>query len=142
MNLRRLFLGCAILFFAIQLIPANRSNPPVEQTIQAPPEALEILRASCFDCHSYETHWPWYAYVAPASWLVAYDVNEAREHLNFSTWQIYDEEERIENLEEMWEEIEDGEMPLEYYVPFHPGSELDERKRQILHAWILEATGS
>jgi len=37
-------------------------------------------------CHSNEVAWPWYADVAPASWLVAYDVHEGRAELNFSLW--------------------------------------------------------
>ena len=140
MNTRRFLFGLLILVLAIQLIPADRENPPSVETIAAPPAVEQILRRSCFDCHSYETQWPWYAYIAPASWLVAYDVHEARDHLNFSTWQIYDEDERIDNLEEMWEEIEEGNMPLWYYLPLHPEANLDDRERRLLHEWVLEST--
>jgi len=140
MNTRRFLFGLLILVLAIQLIPADRENPPPVETIAAPPPVEQILRRSCFDCHSYETQWPWYAYIAPASWLVAYDVHEARDHLNFSTWQIYDEDERIDNLEEMWEEVEEGNMPLWYYLPLHPEANLDDRERRLLHEWVLEST--
>ena len=140
MNTRRFLFGLLILVLAIQLIPADRENPPSVETIAAPPAVEQILRRSCFDCHSYETQWPWYAYIAPASWLVAYDVHEARDHLNFSTWQIYDEDERIDNLEEMWEEVEEGNMPLWYYLPLHPEANLDDRERRLLHKWVLEST--
>ena len=140
MNTRRFLFGLLILVLAIQLIPADRENPPSVETIAAPPAVEQILRRSCFDCHSYETQWPWYAYIAPTSWLVAYDVHEARDHLNFSTWQIYDEDERIDNLEEMWEEIEEGNMPLWYYLPLHPEANLDDRERKLLHEWVLEST--
>ena len=140
MNTRRFLFGLLILVLAIQLIPADRENPPSVETIAAPPAVEQILRRSCFDCHSYETQWPWYAYIAPASWLVAYDVHEARDHLNFSTWQIYDEDERIDNLEEMWEEVEEGNMPLWYYLPLHPEANLDDRERKLLHEWVLEST--
>lgn len=140
MNARRFLFGLLILVLAIQLIPADRENPPSVETIAAPPGVEQILRRSCFDCHSYETQWPWYAYIAPASWLVAYDVHEARDHLNFSTWQLYDEDERIDNLEEMWEEVEEGNMPLWYYLPLHPEANLDDRERRLLHEWVLEST--
>ena len=140
MNTRRFLFGLLILVLAIQLIPADRENPPSVETSAAPPAVEQILRRSCFDCHSYETQWPWYAYIAPASWLVAYDVHEARDHLNFSTWQLYDEDERIDNLEEMWEEIEEGNIPLWYYLPLHPEANLDDRERRLLHEWVLEST--
>jgi len=141
MNPRLLFSGLVFFFLALQLVPGHRTNPPVGEWIQAPEPVEAILRRSCFDCHSNQTRWPWYAYVAPTSWLVSSDVDEGRDHLNFSTWEIYDEDERIENLEEIMEVIEDGEMPPWFYLPLHPEAELDDRDREILNRWIADATG-
>ena len=124
------------LLVVIQLIPVDRSNPPVEEEVPAPTAVRQILRTSCYDCHSNESVWPWYAYVAPVSWLVTHDVHEAREHMNFSTWNDYDEDERIELLEEVWEEVEDGEMPLWFYVPLHPEAELAEQDKRLLRGWV------
>ncbi|MCZ6781905.1 MAG: heme-binding domain-containing protein, partial [Proteobacteria bacterium] len=103
--------GFAVLVVA-QLIPLTRDNPPVETEAPASAELRELLRRSCYDCHSHETRWPWYAHLAPVSWLVVYDVHEAREHLNFSAWNRYDRVEQREKIEEVWEEVEEGEMPL------------------------------
>jgi hypothetical protein len=136
----RVLASLAGLLLAIQLIPVDRSNPPVEAEVPAPATIREILRTSCYDCHSNESAWPWYAYVAPVSWLVADDVHEAREHMNFSTWNEYDEDERIELFEEIWEEVEDGEMPLWFYVPLHPEAELAEREKRLLHSWVQDMT--
>ena len=128
------------LLVVIQLLPVDRSNPPVEEEVPAPTAVRQILRTSCYDCHSNESVWPWYAYVAPVSWLVTHDVHEAREHMNFSTWNDYDEDERIELLEEVWEEVEDGEMPLWFYVPLHPEAELAEQDKRLLHGWVEDMT--
>lgn len=127
------------LLLLIQLIPASRTNPPVEGLVPAPDSVLAVLRQSCFDCHSYETRWPWYAHVAPVSWLVAQDVNEGREHLNFSTWNRYDAERRADKLEEIWEEVEAGEMPLKIYLPLHPDAKLSQRDRAVIHTWTVSA---
>jgi hypothetical protein len=124
------------LAVAIQIIPVDRSNPPVEEPLPLPPEVAEIVRTSCYDCHSHETRWPWYGYVAPASWLVARDVREGRDELNLSTWTRYDAEERAENFEEMWEVIEEGEMPPWFYTPLHPGAKLSDAERAALRAWL------
>lgn len=62
----------------------RRDNPPGHASLQADPAVAALLRRACHDCHSGETRWPWYSYVAPASFLVAYDVHEAWEHLDFS----------------------------------------------------------
>lgn len=120
-----------------QFVPVSRSNPPIEGEVAAPDDVREILRRSCYDCHSNESRWPWYSYVAPVSWLIVHDVNEAREHLNFSAWSTYDVEERQENLEELWEEVEEGEMPLWFYVPLHPEARLSEEDQRALRKWAV-----
>lgn len=137
----KLVLGAAALLLLIQLVPVDRSNPEVELEVPAGPAAREVLERACYDCHSNETVWPWYAWVAPVSWLVAHDVHEAREYLNFSTWNAYDDEERAELLHEAWEEVEEGEMPLWFYVPLHPEAELDDADKEVLRAWSEGGTG-
>jgi hypothetical protein len=131
----RIALIVVALLLLAQLVPVDRGNPPVEEEVPAAPEVRRILQRSCYDCHSNQTRWPWYARVAPFSWLVAHDVDEAREHMNFSTWNRYDDEEREEKLEEAWEEVEEGEMPLWFYLPLHPEARLSERDRELLRAW-------
>lgn len=128
------------LLLAIQLVPVDRSNPPVESTVPAPPAVEEILRRACFDCHSNETAWPWYSRVAPASWIVARDTRQGREHLNFSTWNRLDPEERIDLLEEVWEEVDAGDMPMAIYLPLHPEARLTEADKAAIEAWVREAT--
>ncbi len=130
----------AVVFVVIQFVPVQgRENPPVESDIGAPDEVAAILRRSCYDCHSHETRWPWYSRVAPASWLVAHDAVEARRHLNFSTWNQYDAEKKAHLLEEVWEEVESGEMPLWFYVPLHPDSKLSEGDLAVLKDWSESA---
>lgn len=123
------------VFVAIQLVPVERSNPPVDHAFDAPAEVEEILRRACYDCHSNETRWPWYSRVAPVSWLVAWDVGEAREELNFSEWSQLPAEKQRKMMKEAWEEVDEGEMPLWYYLPAHPDANLTDREREILRAW-------
>lgn len=128
--------GVVLLLLVIQLIPVSAvDDPPVEEEIAAPGDIMGILRRSCFDCHSNETVWPWYSRVMPAKWLVRRDVEEGREHLNFSTWNRYDAEERAEKLEEVAEEVEEEEMPLWFYTPLHRDARLTAEDRQRLVEW-------
>ncbi len=127
------------LFLAIQLVPVERSNPPVLAEVPAPPEVREVIERACYDCHSHETRWPWYAQLAPASWLLAYDVAEAREHMNFSDWKQYDEDEQRDLVEEAWEEVEEGEMPPWFYLPLHPEARLSDADRSVLEDWAETA---
>ena len=135
MRATRVGVGLLVFGLAIQLVPVPRDNPPVESEVPATEAVRSILRSSCYDCHSNESRWPWYAHVAPVSWLVAYDVHEAREHMNFSTWARYDAKKQAKHLEEVWEEVEEGEMPLFYYLWFHPDAKLSASDRAALHDW-------
>lgn len=135
---RRLGITAALVFLLIQAVPVRRSNPPVSAEVEAPEEVRAVLRRSCYDCHSHEVRRPWYAYVAPGSWLVEHDVNEGREHLNFSTWDRYDARARARLKEEIGEEVVGGTMPLWYYLPLHPKSRLSAQDREVLRRWAEE----
>ncbi len=130
-----LAVGTAVI---IQLVPVGRSNPPLGGEILAPPDVHGMLRRACYDCHSNETNWPWYSYVAPISWLVVGHVKEGRQHLNFSTWNEYDMGQIERKLEEISEEVEEGAMPLGQYLWLHPDARLSEQDREALRIW---ATG-
>ena len=122
-------------FGVIQLIPVDRSNPPVETDLPASPVVKAILKRVCYDCHSNETVWPWYSQMAPFSWLLAWDVQEGREELNFSRWNRYSPKERTKKVKEIWEEIEEGEMPPWLYLPLHPEARLSAEERAVVQEW-------
>jgi hypothetical protein len=120
------------VLLAIQLIPVSRTNPPVTSPVPAPPEVLTILRRACFDCHSHETVWPAYARVAPVSWLVAHDVSEGREELDFSAWNRVDLKKVARKLPK---EVGSGDMPPWFYRLAHPAAGLSDAERATLSAW-------
>lgn len=137
--LRTILLVLIVVFVGIQLVPVNRTNPSGGDPIQAAPEVMEILRRSCFDCHSHETRWPWYSRVAPVSWLLADHVEEGREHLNFSQWEALPAGTRNHLREEVWHEVEEGEMPLSTYLLLHAEAELSGGDKEILRQWSTAA---
>ena len=124
-----------IVLVGIQFIPVTMTNPPVEEEIVASPAVKAILKRACYDCHSHETIWPGYSRVAPVSWLLAWDVREGREELNFSTWNRYDQKKRNKIIKEIWEEVEEGEMPPWFYLPLHPDAGLSEQDHAVLRTW-------
>src|SRR6185503_8478001 len=86
-RMRRVLLVAVALLLAMQLVPVARTGRPgAVVRLDAPAEVAAALRLACYDCHSQATVWPWYSRIAPVSWLVAHDVVEGREHLDFSTW--------------------------------------------------------
>jgi hypothetical protein len=125
----------AVFALAIQAVPIRRTNPPVAADLDAPAPVKAILKASCYDCHSNETVWPWYSRVAPVSWLVARDVGAGRRHLNFSDWGTYDADRRRIAARRAVKEIGEGEMPPWFYVIKHAEGKLTPEKRAVLEAW-------
>jgi hypothetical protein len=134
--LKKILIVLAIIVVGIQFIPVDRSNPPVTGKIDAPSNVLSILKTSCYDCHSNESTWPWYSYIAPVSFLVSSDVEEGRKHLNFSEWDKYDDEKSAKKLEEIIEEVEEGVMPLSKYTLMHPEAKMDQAKIKVLKDWV------
>jgi len=141
--LRRLAILLGVLvgvFLVMQLVPYGRdhTNPPV---VQEPdwdsPETRALAQRSCFDCHSNETVWPWYASVAPSSWLVSHDVEEGRGHLNFSEWQR--PQRHADDAAEM---VAEGEMPPAQYTLMHSNAQLTDVERAALVQGLRATLGS
>lgn len=139
---KKVLVALVIILVGIQFIPIDRTNPPVTEEVDAPDAVEAILRSSCYDCYSNATRWPWYSYVAPVSWLVASDVGEARQHVNFSEWDRYSNEDRRDKLGDIREEVESGDMPLWYYLIMHPDARLSPDDRSTLLNWARDRRGS
>ncbi len=134
-RIRKFMIAVGVLVLAMQLVPLDRSNPPVQGEVPAPSQVLQILRTSCYDCHSNQTVWPWYAYVAPVSYLVVHDVHEGRGELNFTEWSRYDSQRGPERLHQAAEEVSQGDMPPASYLLMHRAAILSEEQRRILVGW-------
>ena len=127
-----------VIFALIQFIPVDRTNPPVKvkdnfvDIHKTPSDVKEILVKSCYDCHSNETRYPDYSYVAPVSWSVKHHINEGREHLNFSVWGTYSKELKKGMLENTAADIKQNRMPLAGYIAQHPEARLTPAEQKIL----------
>ena len=133
-------LGVLVLLFAvIQAIPYGRdhSNPAARQEPAWDTPATRTLAVhACFDCHSNQTHWPWYSYVAPVSWFVQSDVDNGRKRLNFSEW------DRPQRTGEVAEKVQEKEMPPAWYGWMHPKARLSSAERQALVQGLQAMFGS
>lgn len=134
--LKRSFVIVGSLALAIQFVPVSRTNPPVvkELTWDSPTTRAFAQRA-CFDCHSSETKWPWYSYVAPMSWLIASDVQEGRERLNLS--EITDED----GAGSLIKRINNGSMPPPKYLALHNDARLTDAEKQQFIAGLRHSFG-
>jgi hypothetical protein len=135
------------LVLVIQLIRPDTSTPAVDpaqdfmQVLQPPTEVATMLKTACYDCHSYETRYPWYNQIVPVSWWLANHVREGREHLNFNTFAAIAPGDQAKVLEEAVEEIQKGKMPMDSYTWTHADARLSAEQKNVLVAWLNTAGG-
>lgn len=135
--LRRVLVAVLVAFVAVQLIPYGRArtNPPLRrEPAWDSPQTRALAVRACYDCHSNETVWPWYSYVAPVSWLIQRDVEEGRRAVNYSEWDRPQEE-----AAESAKSVRKGSMPPWYYSAIRPKARLSADEREALIRG-LEAT--
>jgi len=132
-----LVLLLAVIQFIPDRLPENVADNPgdIRNTGSVPEDVAVILKASCYDCHSNETVFPWYSRLAPASWLLARDIRVGRENVNFSEWKGYKKRDQIGMLESVKDEVTQGEMPLPVYTVIHRKARLSPGQVSTLSRW-------
>ena len=135
--MKKLTLLALLIFIGIQFIPMDvpaEVPTKAEEELQAPENVQAILKRSCFDCHSNHTTFPWYSNIAPVSLFTKYHVKEGREHMNFSTWEKYDDEKKLKYLQKIPKAIK-SKMPLPSYLLIHKEAKLSEADKKALTTW-------
>jgi hypothetical protein len=100
-----------------------------------PSELANKLMTSCYDCHSNYTHYPWYGYISPVSWLLDKHITEGKEKLNFSVWADYSKKEKIVLLGGICNEMLDMKMPLPVYEQLHVEARLSAEDIFMICDW-------
>lgn len=142
--MRRTLIFLVWVFVIIQFFRVEYSNPEskAENDLLAvanpPEEVANILKKSCYNCHSNNTKWPWYSQVAPFSWMISHHVKEGRRHFNFSEWNEMDERHIERFVEEAEYEILEGEMPLPMFTFMHANTALSQEQKDIMINWLNE----
>jgi len=141
---KRTLLVLVALLVIVQFVGPRRTNPPSDPAVSLkrkapiPANVDAILTRSCRNCHSNETVWPWYSYVAPISWSVISHVNEGRDHFNLSDW-THTSEEGADLMDNVCREIRRGKMPIPSYTWIHRDARLSDADKKILCRWAADA---
>ncbi|HEY9048466.1 MAG TPA: heme-binding domain-containing protein [Ohtaekwangia sp.] len=141
-NLRVVILvsiGVAIITILTAISPTI-ANPPATGEFAGPDSVRAIFEHACYDCHSNKTKQEWYAKVAPLSWKVYADVQEARRHLNFSHWDSLSSGDQLTKLWYIVNMVEQGKMPRRDYTLAHPDAIPTEKEVNILKNYVLSLT--
>lgn len=137
--MKRVFYVLLALFAVSQFIRPDRSVPAHDPATDmltmtnAREDVRTAVRGACYDCHSYETDYPWYAAITPVNFIMQDHIREGREHLNFSRWDTYA---TSKDASECGEVLQKDEMPPGYYQLMHGHGRLDAAQKQRLIAWF------
>lgn len=132
-------------FIALQFIPVVFKKEPAPVSVnasmtnvmQVPDDIKSILKKSCADCHSQQTDYPWYSYVQPLGMWIDHHIEEGKEHFNMDEFANYSPEDQQEILEEMAEEVQEGEMPLKSYTIIHSDAKLTATEKARFVSWAI-----
>lgn len=146
--IKRILVAGAVIAVVAQAIRPDRTNPSGNPALSIRHDSLMtspvlgLMERSCFDCHTYETRWPWYTIVTPVNFLVARDVAEGRRHLNLSEWLTLAPGKRASLLEQMNDEVSDGAMPLAPYLLMHSEASWTDDEKKTFLDWAAAAQDS
>lgn len=147
-GIKKTFLGLLVIFMLMQILqPArNKSAQAMPQDISTlvpmPDDVQGILKKSCYDCHSNNTEYPWYAYVQPLHWYLNSHIRSGKEELNFNEFAGYTLRRRQNKLRAIENSLKDGTMPLSSYIMIHRNAILDPREKSILIKWVQDSRDS
>ena len=116
-------------------LKARRSLNPLLAGADFHPAIVQIMERSCQNCHSEKTEWPWYSFVAPASWLIEKDVHDARSHMNLSRWGEYSLEKKQELLTRLAAAVRSRQMPPARYTFMHPNEKPSTTDLEQVYEW-------
>jgi len=114
-----------------QVLPSH-----ITKLYQVPDSVIKIFSASCYDCHSNQTRYPWYSYTQPARFIMEWDIRNAKEELNLSEFGNYSKRRQKTKLERISKQVESGEMPLFSYTIMHKNTKLTLEQKKTITQWI------
>lgn len=141
---KKILIGLLVVFIAIQFYRPEKNSSKEQDTVaflqetNPPQEVRDILKNTCFDCHSNNTVYPWYNNIAPVSFWLADHIEEGKSELNFSEWNTYSNEKKDHKLEEIYEETERKSMPLKEYTWTHSEAKLTDVQIDAVVKWAKE----
>lgn len=145
---KKILLGLFIVFIAMQFIrPARNVNGQVlptdiTKTVAVPDKVMNILKISCYDCHSNNTRYPWYMNVEPMGWLMASHIKEGKANFNFSEFGSYSKRKGANKLRAVGKTTKEGTMPISSYTMMHSDSKLSQMDKNLLMEWASAAKDS
>jgi len=138
---KKILITLAVLLVIIQFIHPEKNKASGPQTnaiatsITVPDNIKNILAKACNDCHTNNTNYPWYSHIQPVDWWMDHHVREGKRELNFDEYANRPLRYQYHKMEEIADEVEEGEMPLDSYTWMHRDARLTETEKKEVIDW-------
>ncbi len=138
---KRILMFLLLVLVVIQFIrPAQNvaAQPPMNNIATLYPvnaEVRTILDKACNDCHSNNTNYPWYSKIQPVSWWLDDHIKEGKKEINFDEFSTYSLRKQYHKMDEVLEQVKEGEMPFESYTLIHKDADLTALEKKVLLDW-------
>jgi hypothetical protein len=139
---RKILIALVAVLIIIQFLQPGKniaegiSENDITKVYEVPGNVLKTFQQKCYDCHSQNTHYPWYYNIQPIGWWMDYHVREGKDELNFSEFKTYDTKRANHKLEELAEVVNEGSMPLQSYIWMHGDAKVTSEEAQSIISWV------
>ena len=138
----------AVLLIAIQFLPRDHNETgkvpvnDISKVCKVPGDVQVIFKNSCYDCHSNNTRYPFYARIQPMRLMMDWHVRQGKEDLNFNEFATYTSRKQRSKLRAIGESLEEGSMPLSSYTLIHRSAILSDADKTVLSKWVKQSADS
>src|ERR1044071_9017753 len=138
---KKILLVLLVILVLIQFFHPAKNASSAEQknyigkAFNIPADVKSILEKACMDCHSNNPRYPWYAKVQPVDWWLTHHVNNGKKELNLDEYTNRSLRYQYHKMEEVAEQVKNGNMPLNSYTWMHKGAILSEQEKTTLINW-------
>ena len=146
--MKKIGLAVLIALTGIQFIQPARNEhgqallTDISKIVSIPGEVQSLLQTACYDCHSNNTNYPWYANIQPMGWLLANHIKNGKAELNFNEFGYYPARRQQSKLKSIASQVKDDEMPLASYTMLHENAKLTKDQKALIVDWALQAKDS
>ncbi len=147
-GLKILAIVALVALVGIQFVPAKRNQSdivPASDFIARynPPKEVEnILRTSCYDCHSNNTEYPWYNKIQPVAMFLEDHIEHGKEEFNFNEFGEYSDRRKMSKLKSFISQVEQDEMPLDSYTLIHRSAKVSNAEKELVLTWVTHLLDS
>lgn len=147
-RVKKILLFLLLVFIVIQFIQPERNKDgrvlamDISKTVVIPQSLYALLQTACYDCHSNNTNYPWYAYLQPIGWILNKHILNGKEQLNFSEFGSYSSRRQQSKLKSIASQVKDDAMPLSSYTWIHKKARLTMESRMMIIDWATKTKDS